>query len=81
MLKTRLMGKEHFIGRKCSMDDRHTIYAEALLFQGRISNLICELEIFESTMFPFGGGKFEISQALAHLREADINMNRFLTKY
>jgi hypothetical protein len=60
------------------MDDKR--YVEASLFQGRISSLICELEIFESRLLPFGGGKFEISQALAHLREADINMNRFLRK-
>jgi len=55
-------------------------YTEALLLEGRISNLICELEIFQKDLSTSSNGKFEISQALALLQEADIYMDRFLTK-
>ena len=56
-------------------------YTEALLFEGRISNLICELEIFEKSLPSSFGEKFEIFQTLAHLREADINMEKLLKKF
>jgi hypothetical protein len=60
------------------MDEK---YAEALLLEERINNLICDLRLFQKNLPMVSKGKFELSQALALLQESGIYMDRFLTKY
>ena len=60
------------------MDEK---YVEALLLEGRISNLICDLRLFQKNLPTLSKGKFELSQALALLQESYVYMDRFLTKF
>ena len=62
------------------MNDKYT---EALLLEGRISNLIGELELFEESypsLYAEQNGRYELSQAIAFLKEAYKNMNIVLKK-